>query len=86
MKIKLGSSLFLAFFAFVFIAQNTEIVRVNLLFWSAEMSLVLLLFILLGVGISIGWLLASYLRFSRNRNPARSEADSTARQGDDKSQ
>ena len=84
MKIKLGISLFLAFFAFLFIAQNTEIVQVNLLFWSAEMSLVLLLFILLGVGMSIGWLLASYLRFARNRTSATSEADSTATHGEHK--
>lgn len=67
MKIKLGISLALAFFTFLFISQNTETVRVDFLAWSAEMSLVLLVFIILGTGVMIGWLLNSYLRLMRNR-------------------
>ena len=67
MKIKLGISLVLAFLVFLFISQNVEIVRVEFLAWSVEMSLVLLAFIMLGAGIIIGWLLNSYLRFVRNR-------------------
>lgn len=67
MKIKLGISLFLAFLAFIFIYQNTEMVVVDFFVWSVEMSLVLLVFIILGTGVVIGWLLNSYLRFSRNR-------------------
>ena len=73
MKIKLGISLILAFIVFVFISQNTETVSVNLLAWSVEMSLVLLVFIILGTGIIIGWLLNSYLRFMRNRKQARTQ-------------
>jgi uncharacterized membrane protein YciS (DUF1049 family) len=67
MKIKLAISLALAFFAFIFITQNTDLVQVDFLVWSLEMSLVLLLVIMLGSGIIIGWLLNSYLRFVRNR-------------------
>jgi uncharacterized integral membrane protein len=67
MKIKLGISLVLAFLVFIFISQNTETVRVKFLFWSVEMTIVLLVFIILGIGILIGWLLNSYLRFVRNR-------------------
>jgi len=67
MKIKLGITIVLAFLAFVFITQNTEVVQVTFLAWSVEISLVLLVFIMLGAGIIIGWLLNSYLRFARNR-------------------
>ena len=67
MKIKLWISLVLAFLAFIFITQNTEAVNVRFLAWSAEMSLVLLVFIMLGAGVIIGWLLNSYIRYTGNR-------------------
>lgn len=67
MKIKLLISLVLAFLAFAFIAQNTDVVAVAFLFWSVEMSLVVLLLTMLGAGFLIGWLLNGYLRFVRNR-------------------
>lgn len=73
MKIKLGITLVLAFLTFIFISQNTETVSVNYLAWSAEMSLVLLVFIVLGTGITIGWLLSSYLRFVRKRKQAKAQ-------------
>ena len=41
MKVKLIISLALAILAFIFIAQNTETVRVVFLAWSIEMSIVL---------------------------------------------
>jgi uncharacterized integral membrane protein len=63
MKTKLGISLVLAFLAFILISQNTETVSVQFLAWSAEMSLVVLVLIVLGTGVLIGWLLNSYLRF-----------------------
>ena len=75
MKVKLGISLFLAVFAFVFISQNTETVRVDFLAWSVEMSLVVLVFIILGAGIIIGWSLNSYLRFARNRKQDRAQQE-----------
>ena len=71
MKIKLGVTLVLAFFAFVFISQNTETVRIDFFAWSTEMSIVLLVFIILAVGVIIGWLLNSYLRFAGNRKQAK---------------
>ncbi len=67
MKTKLGISIVLALLAFTFITQNTETVKVAFLAWSVEMSLVLLVFIMLGAGIIIGWSLNGYLRFVRNR-------------------
>ncbi len=73
MKIKLGISLVLAVLAFIFISQNIETVRVVFLSWSIETSIALLVFIILGVGIIIGWSLNSYLRFVRNRKRAKGQ-------------
>jgi len=72
-KIKLSISILLAILAFVFISQNTETVRVEFFAWSVEMSLVLLVFIILATGIIIGWLMNSYLRFSRNRKKVKAQ-------------
>lgn len=73
MKIKLGISIVLALLAFIFITQNTETVKVAFLAWSMEMSLVLLVFIMLGTGIIIGWSLSGYLRFVRNRKRVKTQ-------------
>lgn len=67
MKVKVAISLVLALLAFVFITQNTETVRVQFLVWSLEMSLVLLVFIMLGSGFIIGWLLSSYSCYVSHR-------------------
>ena len=67
MKIKLIMSLILAFLAFIFIIQNTVPVQVTFLLWSIEMSLVVLLLIMLGAGMIIGWVMCSYLRYVRSR-------------------
>ncbi len=73
MKIKLAISIILALLAILFITQNTETVRVAFLAWSVEMSLVLLVFIMLGAGVIIGWSLSGYLRFVRNRKRAKAQ-------------
>ncbi|MGK2906090.1 MAG: LapA family protein [Desulfuromonadales bacterium] len=72
MKVKLAISIVLALLAFIFISQNTETVRVDFLVWSTEMSVVLLVFIILGTGVIIGWSLSGYLRFVRNRKQVKS--------------
>ena len=74
MKVKLVISIVLAAIAFVFGYQNTEVVQVNFLTWSVVISLALLVFIVLGTGLVIGWLLSSYLRFARNRKRLKEEA------------
>ena len=71
MKVKLAVSLILALLVFIFITQNTEMVSVVFLVWSVEISRVLLLFIMLGTGVILGWLLHSYVRFSGQRKQAK---------------
>lgn len=41
----------------LFTVQNTEVVELQFLFWKLAMSRALLLFIILGIGIAVGWLL-----------------------------
>ena len=79
MKFKLAISLVLALLAFVFITQNTETVQVRVLLWSIEMSLVLLVFIMLGVGAIIGWFLNSYLRFISRRQQNKAQHGTTVK-------
>jgi len=75
MKTKLGISIALALLAFIFITQNAETVKVTFLAWSTEMSLVLLVFIMLGSGLIIGWSLSSYLRFVSNRKRVKAQGN-----------
>ncbi len=79
MKIKLWVSLVLAFFAFIFITQNTETTNVSFFIWSVEMSLVMLVFIMLGSGMIIGWLLNSYVRHSLKKSKERQAGDQPVR-------
>ena len=52
-------SLVLASIAAIFILQNTEVVQIHFLFWQFSMSRVLFIFVLVLIGVVIGWLLHS---------------------------
>lgn len=41
----------------LFTVQNTAVVELQFLFWKLAMSRALLLFMILGIGVAIGWLL-----------------------------
>ncbi len=45
-----------------FILQNTRVVEFRFLFWKLEMSRAILLFVVLGAGVVLGWLLARLRR------------------------
>ena len=49
----------------VFGVQNYEVVRVRFLFWHLDMSRAVLLFVVLALGIAIGWALATLRRAPR---------------------
>jgi len=57
---RLISSVTLVLLALIFTLQNTEVVNINFLLWHFSMSRVLLIFILLLLGVVIGWLLHSH--------------------------
>jgi len=53
--------------AVLFIIQNVAIVEIQFLFWSIQMSRSLLMFLLVGVGMLIGWFLHAWLKHRRAR-------------------
>jgi putative membrane protein len=68
MNLKIISLVFLVFLGVLFIVQNVAIVEVQFLFWSIEMSQSLLIFLLLAIGIIIGWFLHGYYRFRKGKS------------------
>ena len=49
----------------LFIVQNTLVVKIQLLFWSLEMSRALWMLLLLSIGIIIGWVLHGYFNYRK---------------------
>ena len=70
MKVKLTAIIALIIMAVIFIVQNSAMVEVKIVFWTITISRILLMFIILILGIVIGFLLRSYIRHRRtvNRN------------------
>ena len=62
MNYKLILSLILAGLILLFIIQNFAVVEIQFLFWSIQMSRSLLIFLLLAIGVIIGWFLHGYLK------------------------
>jgi uncharacterized integral membrane protein len=46
----------------IFTLQNTDIVSIRFLFWQLSLSRALMIFVLLGAGIIIGWIAGSLRR------------------------
>lgn len=67
MNYKLALILTLALFAGIFVLQNTTVVEFRFLFWSASMSRSLMFFLLIAVGIAVGWLLHGHMRSRTSR-------------------
>lgn len=65
MNIKLTLLLLLSGLAVLFILQNVTVVEIKFLLWSVEMSRALMMFLLLAVGIVIGWFLHGHWRQHR---------------------
>jgi len=67
MSFKIGLVAILALIILIFLAQNFEVVTVNILFWEISMSRAVLLFFSLLTGFIIGWFLHSYLTYRKNK-------------------
>ena len=65
MNYKLILGIVLAGMALLFIIQNVTVVELKFLFWTLSMSRALMLFLVLSIGIVLGWLLHSY--FNRRK-------------------
>ena len=62
MKIKLTFIIVLILLVVIFIIQNASVVDIKVFFWTISISRILLMFILLLIGIIIGFLFKSYLK------------------------
>jgi len=67
MSFKVGLIAILAFIVLIFLAQNTEVVKVSFLFWEMSMSRAVLLFFSLLIGFVAGWILHSFLSYRKNK-------------------
>ena len=63
MNFKLITILILAGLVVLFIIQNVAVVEIQFLFWSMQMSRSLLMFLLLAVGMVMGWFLHGYSKY-----------------------
>jgi uncharacterized integral membrane protein len=66
MKKKLGLAMALLLGVVIFTLQNTEMISIRFMFWQFSLSRALLLFLVLGIGVLLGFLLGSY----RTNRPA----------------
>lgn len=67
MNHKLIVILTLTGFVVLFIIQNVAIVEIQFLFWSMQMSRSLLMFLLLAIGIIIGWFMYGHLKHKKDK-------------------
>lgn len=65
MNYKIVLILILVFLAVLFIIQNVALVEVQFMFWSIQMSRSILMFLLVAIGIIIGWFLNSFFKHRR---------------------
>lgn len=66
MHFKLIISLLLVGLTVLFIVQNVAIVEVQFLFWSAQIPRSVLMFIVMAIGVVVGWFLHSYSNYRRS--------------------
>lgn len=65
MNVKLISILVLVGLVVLFILQNVAIVEIQFLIWSIQMPRSVLMFVLLVIGVIIGWFLHSHFKIQR---------------------
>jgi len=66
MNLKRYAMIAVAIILLVFILQNVTVVEIRFLFWQFSVSRAIMFFILLAVGMIIGWLLHGYYRLRKN--------------------
>jgi len=68
MTLKLILMLLLAGLSIIFIVQNVAMVEIQFLLWSVKVPRSLLMFLLLAIGLIIGWFLHGYVRYHRAKS------------------
>ncbi len=72
---KLFVILMLVFIATIFLAQNTQVVKINLLLWSYSMSVSIAIVLMLIIGILVGWFFKSYLVHKKRKLTEKENAE-----------
>jgi putative membrane protein len=54
--------------AVLFIIQNVATVEIQFLFWATQMPRSLLMFLLIAIGVIIGWFLHSYIKHREDKS------------------
>lgn len=62
MSMRLTLILVLTGLVVIFIVQNVAVVEIRFLFWSLSMSRAIFMFLLLVIGIVIGWVLRGHMK------------------------
>ncbi len=65
MKARALITIALLLLVMIFAVQNAQTVELRLLFWEVAFPRSLLIFLMLMIGISVGWFLSSIYRISR---------------------
>lgn len=68
MKYKMLLILILSGLTVLFIIQNAAVVEIEFLFWATQMPRSLLMFLLLAIGVIIGWFLHGYVRHREGKS------------------
>jgi putative membrane protein len=67
MDYRLVTGLLLGCLIVLFIVQNAAVVEIRLLFWTFAMSRALMIFLVLAIGMVLGWLTHGYLARKRRQ-------------------
>ncbi len=68
MNYKMLLILILSGLVVLFIIQNVAVVEIQFLFWATQMPRSLLMFLLLAIGVIIGWFLHGYVRHRETKS------------------
>ena len=68
MNFKMFLILLLAGVVVLFAIQNVAVVEIQFLFWAIQMPRSFLIFLLLVIGVIIGWFLHGYLRYRNSKS------------------
>jgi uncharacterized integral membrane protein len=73
MNAKLITGIILAALALLFIIQNVTVMELRFLFWTLSMSRSLFMFLILSVGIILGWLLHGFFTRRKSITPGKKD-------------
>ena len=78
MNYKIILSLILGILVVIFIIQNAAVVEIRFFFWTITLSRALVIFLVLAIGILIGWLMCSHIAHKKTKQSV-STSDETSK-------